>query len=139
MFSPSTTSASKKAGPSPTAKSTCPSLRNSSLSANAGVPTALSPVGTCGVPASAPATPPCAKSAPHDHASVAHPNPLGEVDSVNARGNRPADGGFLLTGPRIPSRNELRLPCDARPRLRDPDSPLPYGAEFAFSEVLPHP
>ncbi len=125
--------------PSPTAKSTCLNRKNSSPLANAGALTAPSQAGTCGVPASLPAAPPCAKSAPHDDASVAHPNPLGEVDSVNARGNRPADGGFLLTGPRIPSRNELRLPCDARPRLRDPDSPLPYGAEFAFSEVLPHP
>src|SRR2546427_7539872 len=69
-FSPSTTSASKKAGPSLTARSTCPSPRNYSLLANAGAPTAPSPVGICGVPLSVPATPPPTKSALRKSASA---------------------------------------------------------------------
>jgi len=40
----------KKAGPSPTAKSTCPSQKSCSNSASAGAPTALSQAGTCGAP-----------------------------------------------------------------------------------------
>src|SRR6266851_3722992 len=51
----------------------CPSPRNSSRSANAGAPIAPSPVGTCGAPASAAVTPPCAKFVPPPSASAQEP------------------------------------------------------------------
>src|SRR5207302_3324891 len=62
----------RRAGPSPTAKNTCQSPKNYSPSANAGALTALSLVGTCGAPASEPATPPCAKSVPPKSVSPAN-------------------------------------------------------------------
>ncbi len=74
-------------------KSTCPSPRNSSLSASAGVPTAPSRVGTCGAPASAPATPPSAKSAPPKSAGSANPHVPPEC--AHAQGVR---RGLLQTG-----------------------------------------
>ena len=55
-------------------KSTCLSPKNSSPLVNAGAPTAPSPVGICGAPASAPATPPCAKSAPRKSVNVSPPS-----------------------------------------------------------------
>jgi len=51
-------------------KNTSPAPRNFSPSANAGAPIAPSPVGTCGAPSNAPATPPPTKSAPASRANA---------------------------------------------------------------------
>jgi len=91
MSFPSTTSAFARAGPSHTARSTCPSPKSCSPSASDGVHIARSLPGTCGGPASVLGTPPCERS----------------VRKRPSSGNqRPADG---LTRPSLYARRICRV------------------------------